>query len=69
MHKRCAMSFEPKITELMEFSADRAFYLPTYNANANLGGVAAQLQSDPKTLGKEKKPDINLDKLVFPDRS
>ena len=63
------MSFEPKITELMEFSADRAVYLPTYNANANRGGVAAQLQSDPKKLGKEKKPDLYLDKLVFPDRS
>lgn len=63
------MSFQAKINRPMGFSADRTVYLPTYDANANRGGVAAQLQSDPKKQGKEKKPDINLDKLVFPDRS
>lgn len=62
------MGFDPNLTELMELSASRAVYLPTYDANANLGGVAAQLQSDPKKQGKEKKPDENLVKLVFPDR-
>ncbi len=31
------------------------------------GGVAAMLQADPKTSGKEKKPDANLVSLVFPD--
>jgi hypothetical protein len=31
------------------------------------GGVAAMAQSDPKKLGKEKKPDANLVSLVFPD--
>jgi hypothetical protein len=32
------------------------------------GGVAAMAQADPKKLGKEKKPDVNLVMLVFPDR-
>ncbi len=32
------------------------------------GGVAAMAQSDPKKLGKEKKPDANLVGLVFPDQ-
>ncbi len=31
------------------------------------GGVAAQMQADPKKLGKEKKPDASLVSLVFPD--
>ncbi len=31
------------------------------------GGVAAMAQSDPKKLGKEKKPDANLVSLVFPE--
>ena len=31
------------------------------------GGVAAQLQADPKKQGKAKKPDANLVSLVFPD--
>ncbi len=37
------------------------------NASANDGGIAAQMQADPKKLGKEKKPDENLVSLVFPD--
>lgn len=31
------------------------------------GGVAAQMQADPKKQGKAKKPDANLVSLVFPD--
>lgn len=61
------MGFDPNLNNLLELSASRAVYLPTYDANANRGGIAAQAQSDPKKLGKEKKPDLHLVKLVFPD--
>ena len=31
------------------------------------GGVAAEMQADPKKQGKAKKPDANLVSPVFPD--
>jgi hypothetical protein len=60
------MGFDPELVKLLESPASRAVYLPTYHANANRGGVAAQLQADPKKQGKEKKPDRDLVMLVFP---
>lgn len=35
-------------------------------ASFNDGGIEAQLQADPKKLGKEKKPDTHPVSLVFP---
>lgn len=62
------MSFDHNLINLLvnpapwAWAKDRA----TLDACANNGGIAAQMQADPKKLGKEKKPDENLVSLNFP---
>ncbi len=53
------MDFDPGETEPLDFPASRV-------DRAQLDALAAQMQGDPKKLGKEKKPDIHLVSLVFP---
>ena len=60
------MKFDPSLLELLGTPKPRVMDSAAINASANNGGIAAQMQSDPKKLGKEKKPDENLVSLVFP---
>ncbi len=62
------MIFDPNLTALLGDSIPRVMDCAAINAAANDGGIAAQMQADPKKLGKEKKPDENLVSLVFPDQ-
>jgi hypothetical protein len=61
------MAFDPNTSTLLDPPACGKFD-PAAWAEANYeGGVAAQLQADPKKQGKAKKPDANLVSLVYPD--
>ncbi len=60
------MKLDPGLRELFGPPIPRVMDCAAINASANDGGIAAQMQADPKKMGKEKKPDENLVSLVFP---
>lgn len=61
------MAFDPLMSILINPPACGAFDHAAWAEAVYEGGVAAQLQADPKKQGKAKKPDANLVSLVFPD--
>lgn len=61
------MTSDPKTSTLLETPACGKFDHAAWAEAVYEGGVAAQLQADPKKLGKAKKPDENLVSLVLPD--
>lgn len=61
------MVFHININKLLDPPACGKFDHSAWAEAIYEGGVAAQLQADPKKQGKAKKPDANLVSLVFPD--
>jgi hypothetical protein len=59
------MRFEANKSMLFVAPAPWAADHVAKDVSANDGGVAARMQADPKKLGKEKKPGVNLVRLVF----
>ena len=59
------MAFDLHTNNLLHPPACGAFDHAAWAEAVYEGGVAAQLQADPKKQGKAKKPDANLVSLVF----
>ncbi len=61
------MAFKPRTNNQLDTPMCGKFDRAVWAEAIYEGGVAAELQADPKKLGKAKKPDANLVSLVFPD--
>jgi hypothetical protein len=61
------MAFDPNIIKLLDQPACGKVDLAALAEAIYEGGVAAEMQADPKKQGKEKKPDGYLVSLAFPD--
>ncbi len=61
------MEFAPGTNQFFDLTACGKFDHAAWAEAIYEGGVAAELQADPKKQGKEKKPDENLVSLVYPD--
>jgi len=61
------MAFDPNTSTLLDPPDCGKFDHAAWAEAIYEGGVAAQMQADPKKQGKAKKPDANLVSLPFPD--